>query len=162
VAHDLDGNTATEGISFDAGHLILDTDHTSNRTLEEIFPTPVQSIVLWQVYLDNVHPLCQIIHPPSFQRAVESARGSFHAIPKATLALLFSIYNFAIISMSTAECERKLGHPRSGLLKRFQYATRQALVKATFLRSSDMVTLQAFVHFLVIRASPLSGAENFR
>jgi hypothetical protein len=153
TANDLDGSTAAEGYSLDAGHLLLNTDYISNRSLEEIFPTPAQSVVLWQAYLENVHQLCQIVHPPSFKRTVESAPRSFHAIPKATLALLFSIYNFAITSMSNTECEKKLGHPKSGLLQRFQYATRQALVKAHFLRSSDIVTLQAFVHFLVINTS---------
>jgi hypothetical protein len=127
----------------------MSTDYITDRALEEIFPTPAQSAVLWQMYLENVHPLCKIIHPPSFQKTVESSRSSVRCVSKSTLALLFSIYTFAITSMTTVECERKLGHPRSSLLKQFLYGTRQALVKAAFLRSSDIITLQAFIHFLV-------------
>jgi hypothetical protein len=132
--------------------MLLNTENITDRALEDALPTPAQSYVLWQAYLENVHPLCKIIHPPSFQRTVESARTSAHSVSKANLALLFSIYTFAIISMTTEECERKIGHPRNELLKRFQHGTRQALVKATFLKSSDIVTLQALVNFLVRRS----------
>jgi hypothetical protein len=132
--------------------MLLSTGYISDRFFEDNFPSPAHSTVLWQVYLENVHPLCKIIHPPSFQRTVEAAKESVRAIPKPALALLFSIFTFAITSMTTTECERKLGRPRNELLKRYQLSTQQALVKATFLRSSDIVTLQAFVNFLVGKA----------
>ncbi|KAK7932078.1 fungal-specific transcription factor domain-containing protein [Apiospora marii] len=63
--------------------------------------------------------------------------------------LLFAIYHFAAHSMSDEECLLELGQTRSGLLSKFSYAFRQALVNASWLRTTDMTVLQALVLYLI-------------
>lgn len=135
--------------AIDAGAMLFGSSCYSDEALADLYPVAAHSFILWQAYLDNVHKLCMIIHPPSFQRAVESAAINVRSVPKSTLALLFSIHVFAVASMNNAECEKKLHQPRMPLLTRLKTATRQALIKASFVRSSDITTLTAFVNFLV-------------
>jgi len=110
--------------------MLLSTDHVSDEALEALHPSHAHTQILWQIYLENVHPICQILHPPSFQRhIIEYAQTSLRGIPKSQLALQFSIYTFAVATMTNTECEKKLDLPRAGLLKQLQYGTRQALGK---------------------------------
>jgi hypothetical protein len=133
----------------------------SDEALAELYPSPEHSFILWQAYQENVHLLCHMIHPPSFQKVVEDAAINVRAISRSNLALLFSVHVFAVASMSNAECEKKLHQPRTRLLSRLQTGTRQALVKAAFVRSSDITTLTAFLNFLV-SAQMRSLISNYR
>lgn len=104
---------------------------------------------LWQTYIDNVDPLVKIVHTPSFQQQISVLSGNTESIPKPTEALMFAIYAMAILSMSDSECDSAFGKPRSVLLARYQDAARQALINASYLRTSDIVVLQAYFLFLV-------------
>lgn len=90
-----------------------------------------------------------MVHPPSFQKVVDQATIDVRAVSRSNLALLFSVHVFAVASMSNAECEKRLQQPRAKLLARLQRGSRQALIKAAFVRSSDVTTLTAFLNFLV-------------
>jgi hypothetical protein len=113
--------------SFDAGLMLLNPGYITDDALKILFPSAAHSQVLWQTYLQNVHPLCKILHAPTFQKVVELARDSYHDISRSKLALLFSVYTFALTSMTSAECDKKLGHSKARLLKRLIYGTQQAL-----------------------------------
>lgn len=63
--------------------------------------------------------------------------------------LLFAIYHFAAHSMSDEECLLEFDLTRSDLLSRFSYAFRQALVNASWLKTTDMTVLQALVLHLI-------------
>ena len=103
-----------------------------------------------QTYLDNVHYLCMIIHRPTFSKVVEAARTKgILSLPRNRIALIFSTYFNAAASLSNAQCESKLRMSRKKLLKQLRNGTRYALVRASFTRSTDLVTLQAFVQFLL-------------
>ncbi|KAF2421042.1 hypothetical protein EJ08DRAFT_702206 [Tothia fuscella] len=143
--------------SFDTGHMLLGTGQIPDHALYSLFPSPAQAQVLWTAYLENVHPLCKILHPPSFRKVVDKARGSIQSLSRSEIALLFSVYAFGLSSMTGVECERKLGLGRSSLLERLQHGTQQALTKASFLRSSELVTLQALCHFLLYMRSRLDA-----
>lgn len=70
-------------------------------------------------------------------------------------ALMFAIYFAAVTSLPPDECMIQFGQPKSDLLTRYRYGTEQALVQAHLLTSSEMVTLQALVIYLVRTSSPV-------
>ncbi|TID22922.1 hypothetical protein E6O75_ATG02096 [Venturia nashicola] len=142
-------NHGPDSGAIDAGSMLFGTGTYSDEALAELYPTPKHSFILWQAYQENVHLLCHMIHPPSFQHVVEEAASNVRAISRSNLALLFSIHVFAVASMSNAECEKRLNQPRVKLLTRLKIGTRQALIKAAFVRSTDLTTLTAFLNFLL-------------
>lgn len=122
--------------------------------LIDLHPQPVHIFRLWQTFLDNVNPLTKIIHAPTMQQLVLEAAGDLEHVPQGLEALMFAIYTFAVTSLSTIECESMFGEAKSTLLAKYRLGTQQALVGAGFLRSSDLVILQAFVLFLVCSPPP--------
>ncbi len=62
---------------------------------------------------------------------------------------MFSIYYAAVTSLSQEECIRLFRVDRDRLLAHYKHGTEAALTNADFLNSMDLVTLQAFVIFLV-------------
>lgn len=62
---------------------------------------------------------------------------------------MFSIYSMAVVSLDDAQCLSIFGHEKQVLLAKYQSAVQQALVNAGFLRSSDLVVLQALPLYLV-------------
>jgi hypothetical protein len=64
-------------------------------------------------------------------------------------ALMFAIYSLAVTSMTEADCENMMGEQKSTLVLRYHNAAKQALVAANWIKSSNLVSLQAFTLFLV-------------
>jgi hypothetical protein len=65
-----------------------------------------------------------------------------------------SIYAFAVSSFNHDQSTDMFGEDSMALLTRYQTGARQALLTTGFLRSSDLVILQAFVLYLVRRLFP--------
>lgn len=104
---------------------------------------------LWQTFLNNVHPLTKILHSPSVQQLVLEASSDLENVSREVNALLFAIYSSAITSLSNSVCQSTFGESRSALLARYQLGARRALLKAKYLSSSELMTLQAYTVFLV-------------
>jgi hypothetical protein len=136
----LEGNMEGEDILFGQPH---------KGSLESFHPSPVQIFRLWQTYLDNINPLTKIFHAPTIQQKVLDATSDLSKIPKNTEALLFGIYATATMSMDDETSEKILGEEKDAVLARFQIGLRRALRNAGYLRSSDIVVLQAFTLYLV-------------
>jgi hypothetical protein len=64
-------------------------------------------------------------------------------------ALLFSMHLCAVASMNDETSRRVLGTSRSDLMIRFSRAAEQALINANFLRSTNILILQALSLYLV-------------
>ena len=118
-------------------------------TLIDLHPQPVLIFRLWQTFLDNVNPLTKIIHAPTLQQSILDATGNLEHVSKGLETLMFAIYNFAVTSSSNAYCENMLGEAKTTLLARYRRGTQQALIRAEFLKSSELTVLQAFVLYLV-------------
>ncbi|KAM0281788.1 hypothetical protein ACHAQH_003370 [Verticillium albo-atrum] len=112
-------------------------------------PTPVQIFQLWQIYINNVNPLLKITHIPTVQGLVIEATSNLDDVPKNVEALLFSIYIMAVLTIDDGESRRLFGEPKAELLSRFHKAGQQALVNAGFMRTTDMMVLQAYILFLI-------------
>jgi hypothetical protein len=119
------------------------------QNLVDLHPSPVHIFRLWQTFLDNANPLIKIFHAPSVQHQILDASANLKNIPKGLEALMFSIYAFAVSSLNDDQSIGMFGKDRIALLTRFQAGARHALLAAGFLRSSEIVVLQAFVLYLV-------------
>ncbi|KAK3984580.1 fungal-specific transcription factor domain-containing protein [Cladorrhinum sp. PSN332] len=118
--------------------------------LSRYHPSHDEAMLLWNIYCENVEPIARIVHVPSTARMVEGVSRQPETSSKANECLLFAIYHFAVYSISDEECVEKFGtqHSRTALLRRYHYGTQQALVNASFLKTTDMTVLQALLLFL--------------
>lgn len=123
-------------------------------SLKALHPSPIHIFRLWQTFLDNINPLIKIFHAPSVQQKVLDATADLEEIPKNTEALLFGIYASAMISMDDEGSQKLFSENKEVILERFQSGARQALRNAGYLRSSDIVVLQAFTLYLVRSVPP--------
>jgi hypothetical protein len=117
--------------------------------LTDLWPAPAQILPLWQVYLDRVNPLTKIIHVPSVQPYMAAVITDSKTLPKNVEALLFSIFVMAVVAMTPDECKGLLGIAREEALQRYSSGVRLTLVRVGFLRSHDMIILQALVIYLI-------------
>lgn len=133
--------------SGDGGMLIFSQSRAAS--LRTFHPAVSQIFLLWQTFLDNVNPIIKPFHAPSVQQLILEAVGDMDNIPRTTDALLFAIYLSSVMSMDDWTCQRMLGEVKSDLVLRFSKLAEQALVNAEFLKSTNIVTLQAQTIYLV-------------
>lgn len=117
--------------------------------LREYHPPPMQAFMLWQAFLQNVNPMSKVIHAPSVQPIIIEASKDLDTVPKPSVALLFAIYAAAIMSLKEEDCQAQFDAPKPLLLTRYFSACQQALAAASFMKSRNLVVLQAFVIFLL-------------
>lgn len=67
---------------------------------------------------------------------------------------MFGIYATATMSLTEEEVKTNFGEEKATLLSRYQSGCRQALLRAGFLRSSDMTILQGLLLYLVSLLTP--------
>lgn len=112
-------------------------------------PTYKEAMLLWNVHIENVEPICKVLHIPSATKMAEDVTREPQAASRANECILFAVYHFAIFSLTQEKCEKIFSRSRSALLQKFHFATRQALVNASFLTSADTSVIQALILFLL-------------
>lgn len=117
--------------------------------LKSLHPSPSQIFILWEVFKENVDPIVRILHRPTAKNILLDAASSVEKISKPAEALLFAIYFGAVVSLTEGQCRQLLDEDKAHLIKKYRFATEQALARADFLNSSSLMILQAFVFFLV-------------
>lgn len=117
--------------------------------LKSLHPRPSHIFRLWQIFLNHIHPLTKIIHAPTVQQQILEASDDIQNIPKELEALMFVIYFFASHGLKQSECETLFGEDKSTLIANYCTAAQRALVAADFISSPNLMSLQAFVLFLV-------------
>ena len=121
----------------------------SQQNLLQYHPIHAEAIVLWKTHIENVEPICKVLHIPSTSKMVEMVSQQPAMASKADECLLFAIYHFAVFSMTEEECTKEFRELRTTLMRRYHFATRQALVNASFLKTTEISILQALVLFLL-------------
>ncbi|XWW94317.1 hypothetical protein V2A60_002260 [Cordyceps javanica] len=121
----------------------------SYQSLANYHPTKEDVLILWQAYAENIEPITKILHEPSTRASIERISQDPRLATPQDECLVFSVYHFAVFSMTDKECVENLRQPRSELILSLHFATRQALVNASFLKTADLAVLQAFVLFLL-------------
>ena len=138
-----------DAMPADGGDVLFPYQPTEN--LHDLHPAPIHIFRMWQTFLDNINPLTKILHAPTVQQQILDASSNLGKISKGTEALMFSIYACSVMSLTDVECKATFGEEKSILLSRFQSGARKALLRAGFLRSSELIILQAYVLYLVSR-----------
>ncbi|KAH8647070.1 fungal-specific transcription factor domain-containing protein [Tricladium varicosporioides] len=136
-----------DALTSDGSDLLFHTEIA--RDLSSLHPSPMHIFRLWQTFLDNVNPLTKIIHAPTVQQQILDASGNLEEVPKKTQVLMFGIYSMAVNSLTNEECISLLGEEKNALLAKYRNGARQALLQASFLRSSDLTVLQGFTLYLM-------------
>ena len=77
------------------------------------------------------------------------ASGDLENVPRHTEALMFSIYFLAVTSLGNDDCQSMFGESRATLLTKYAHGTQQALINSRFLKSLNILTLQALMIYLV-------------
>lgn len=120
-----------------------------NESITHLHPTPVQIFQLWQEYINNVNPLLRITHVPTVQGQIIEASARLEKTPKGVEAMMFAIYLMAVTSLEDDDVQKRFGETRTTMLARYHHGLQQALVNAGFMRSNDIMVLQAFTLYLV-------------
>lgn len=109
----------------------------------------MQLEIYWRLYKENVDPLVKVLHIPTIEPTILTAASHLANLSRGFEALLFAIYYGAATSLSADDCITKLGEEKNVLLARYRFAIEQALARANFLITEEIVVLQAFVIFLI-------------
>ena len=114
------------------------------------FHPPVQVLETMRgVFLDRVDPITKILHFPTFWSSLRNGVESPKDIPNSLQALIFVFYFVTVSSLENNECQSLFKEQLSVVCARYKFAAHQALMNARVLKSSKLVTLQAFSLFLV-------------
>lgn len=118
------------------------------QSLRNFHPPAAQICNYWKIFKENVDPLIKIFHRPSTEKVVTAAAKSLDHLSKPMEAMMFSIYFAAITSLSEAESVRLLGIEKQVALETYRFGFEQAMARADFLSTQELVVLQSFVLFL--------------
>ncbi|KAF7190047.1 Transcription factor vrtR1 [Pseudocercospora fuligena] len=118
-------------------------------SLTQCHPTHTEALVLWRMHRERVEPLCKILHIPSTTEMVHRVSQDPASASKSEETVLFAIYHFAVVAASDEECMASFRESRAALRQRYNFAARQALVNAGFLKTTEMNIMQAFTLFLM-------------
>ena len=139
----------------DDGDVPFDTDPLTGAlvgypmNLLQYHPTYAEAALLWKTHVESVEPLCKILHVPSTGEMLDAVTRRPATASKAEECLLFAIYHFAVFSTSDENCLSMFGQSRDILLQRYRFATRQALINASFLKTTEISIAQALLLFLI-------------
>ncbi|KAM6485985.1 fungal-specific transcription factor domain-containing protein [Trichoderma sp. SZMC 28011] len=121
----------------------------ASQTLVHYHPSHKDAMKLWMAHVENVEPICKILHIPTTAKMIEIVSQKPSTASKADECLLFAIYHFAVFSMSDEDCMLEFKQSRIELMSKYQHAVRQALVNASWLKTTEMPIIQAYVLFLI-------------
>lgn len=118
------------------------------HSLRDFHPPAAQIYGYWKIFKENVDPLIKIFHRPSTEKVVIAAAKSLDHLSKPMEAMMFAIYFAAITSLSDAESFSVLGIEKQVALETYRFGFEQAMARADFLSTQELVVLQSFVLFL--------------
>ena len=118
-------------------------------TLRILHPSRDQIPIYWDIYKDNVDPLIRLLHRPTVERLVLNASNNLDSLDKATEALMFAIYLATVTSLNAEQCQSLLQQDKEIAVQRYRFGAEQALARAGFLETNQLMVLQAFTLFLV-------------
>lgn len=129
---------------------LLDLEPHTTDKMHRQHPPPTKVLMLWEVFLSNVHPLVKIFFDWDIKRHIQHAADDSGTLTKGQHALCWAIYFIAVLSLSDQECTIKLDQTsRTALLRDFQSNVETALQAANYASTSDMLVLQGFTLYIV-------------
>jgi hypothetical protein len=131
------------------GNFIFGLHPPVNNILTSLHPSTVHIFQLWQAFLNHVNPITKLFHAPTVQQQLLTAAADLTNVSKSMEVLMFAIYSSSVSSLSNEECLQMFGESKQILSARYQLGAQRALVNARFLKTTDLVVLQAYLLFLV-------------
>ncbi|KAL6714029.1 hypothetical protein ACLMJK_008523 [Lecanora helva] len=129
-----------QGFLFGFSSTILD--------LRPFHPPQEQIPLYWNIYKTNVDPVIKLLHVPHHENLLSQASEDLDHVSKPIEAFMFSIYFAAVTTLSADDCLIHLGLEKHATLRKYRFAVEQALSRAGFLNTQDLVVLQAMLLFL--------------
>ncbi|KAF3481323.1 activator of stress protein 1 [Arthroderma uncinatum] len=143
------GQSGSANLGFLAGDTVAQAMLGGSKNLIEYHPSHEEAMKLWDAYVQNVDPLCKVLHVPTVAKMVQTVSKQPTIASKGDECLLFAIYYFAVFSMADVECIQVFNKTRHELTSKYQDAVRQALANAAWLKTTAMPVLQAYILFLI-------------
>ena len=75
-----------------------------SQNLVNYHPSHKDAMKLWAAHVQNVEPLCKVLHILTTARVAETVSQQPATVSKAHECLLFAIYHFAVFSMTDEDC----------------------------------------------------------
>lgn len=126
---------------------------TPNTAYSEMAALPQQLPQLWEVFMNRVDPLVKVLHAPTVKGFVDTALQNPASLEPPGEALLFAVCIAAVNALEEDECHVLIGEKRGRTLAQLDAATMERLRLLKFLKSTDLVVLQAFAMLLLARRS---------
>lgn len=123
--------------------------YSLQHSLRAFHPPASKVSILWNIYSENVAPLVPMVHKPTAKKLFVTAAQSPDSLDKNSEALILAMYLVSIISLTPEQCSSLLGEERDSIVGRYRFAVEQALSKANFLNTQNLILLQAAVLFLI-------------
>lgn len=120
-------------------------------------PKPTIVFRLWQIFIDNVNPVCKVVHVPTLQPKIVEATGDLSSVSLELEALLFAVYCAAIMTMPDQDCVQLFGDSKQIVVDRYQRGCQLALVNAGFLRSDDITVLTSLLYYTVSNENAIAS-----
>ncbi|KAL7933083.1 hypothetical protein V8C35DRAFT_327862 [Trichoderma chlorosporum] len=119
------------------------------QSLLGLHPPLQHALLYWRLFKENCDRLIKVLHIPTAEPIFLHAIQQPACIPKGLEALIFAIYFSVVESLSEDECWEAFGSYKGDLIDSYKFATEQALARAKFLETDELIVLQAFVIFLM-------------
>lgn len=137
------GSSATanhQGFIFSFSSIIL--------SLRNFHPPQEQIPLYWNIYKTNIDPVIKLLHIPFHENMISKASQDLDNVSKPLEVFMFTIYYAAVTSLSPDDCILHLGLEKQAALRKYRFATEQALARTGFLSTQDFVVLQSMLLFL--------------
>lgn len=124
----------------------------SSATLIDFLPSRLAADRLIKQYFESVHPICQVLHRPTFEKEYDMFWDDVTLgiePSNAVQTVVFSAMFSGVVSMDESAIFRDFGVSKPSLLENFKLGTETALSRANFLRTTKVEVLQAFVMYMV-------------
>lgn len=124
----------------------------ASASLIDFLPSRTVADRLLDQYWVCVHPMCRLVHKPSFERRyrifwddVQIGIEPANSLQAVVFAAMFS----GVVSMPEEAILSEFGVPKKDLVDNFQMGTETALGRANIIRTTKIETLQAFIMYMV-------------
>ena len=132
-------------------HFLFQSNDQHAIDLASLYPYPPLITLLFETYFNRFDPTFKILHKPTIYTIFQTISYDTNrpAIRGGQEALVFAIFYAAVTCSAADEIYKQFHEERGVLVKRFEKATEAALTNSDFVNSTKLVTLQAFVIYLV-------------
>ncbi|KAK3173785.1 hypothetical protein OEA41_007117 [Lepraria neglecta] len=117
-------------------------------SLRNFHPPQEQIPLYWNIYKTNIDPVIKLLHIPFHENMISKASQDLDNVSKPLEVFMFTIYYAAVTSLSPDDCILHLGLQKQAALRKYRFATEQALARTGFLSTQDFVVLQSMLLFL--------------